>query len=198
LLDSQQVDAPVNKVLIFSYNHYFFLHPFPTVCKCHKHLLTGHRSVFLIKQYARRSLPPDSSQQMGVAPNNCIIVVKLTFLKRLYYTEIALGEAERPESPDKVGRPLEPDPGHAGVGNGKGDRILQGCGFFVFMQLIVNGESLELSDVKTLRELLEKLQIDPSRVIVEINLSLVRKSEYPTFRLNAGDKVEIVNFVGGG
>ncbi|OGW55299.1 MAG: thiamine biosynthesis protein ThiS [Nitrospirae bacterium RBG_13_43_8] len=66
------------------------------------------------------------------------------------------------------------------------------------MQLIVNGEPLELSDVKTLHELLEKLQIDPVRVIVEINLSLVRKSEYPTFRLNAGDKVEIVNFVGGG
>jgi sulfur carrier protein len=66
------------------------------------------------------------------------------------------------------------------------------------MQLIVNGESLKLSDVKTLHELLDKLQIDPVRVIVEINLSIVRKSEYPTFRLNAGDKVEIVNFVGGG
>jgi sulfur carrier protein len=70
--------------------------------------------------------------------------------------------------------------------------------FFVSMQLIVNGESLKLSDVKTLHELLDKLQIDPVRVIVEINLSIVRKSEYPTFQLNAGDKVEIVNFVGGG
>ena len=57
---------------------------------------------------------------------------------------------------------------------------------------------MKLSDVKTLHELLDKLQIDPVRVIVEINLSIVRKSEYPTFRLNAGDKVEIVNFVGGG
>lgn len=66
------------------------------------------------------------------------------------------------------------------------------------MQLIVNGEPFELSDVKTLHELLEKLQIDPVQVIVEINLSIIRKSEYSTFRLNAGDKVEIVNFVGGG
>jgi sulfur carrier protein len=66
------------------------------------------------------------------------------------------------------------------------------------MQLIVNGEPLELSDVNTLHELLEKLKIDPGRVIVEINLSVIRKSEYSTFRLSAGDTLEIVNFVGGG
>jgi sulfur carrier protein len=52
--------------------------------------------------------------------------------------------------------------------------------------------------VETPQELLKKLQIDPGRVIVEINLSIVRKSEYSTFRLNDGDRVEIVNFVGGG
>ncbi len=66
------------------------------------------------------------------------------------------------------------------------------------MELIVNREAFRLSDEKTLRELLEELQIDPKRVVVEINLSIVRKSEYPTFRLHDGDKVEIVNFVGGG
>jgi len=70
--------------------------------------------------------------------------------------------------------------------------------FFVFMRMIVNGETLEMSNVETLQDLLSELQIDPARVIVEINLSIVRKSEYPTFRLRAGDKVEIVNFVGGG
>ncbi|HYA11367.1 MAG TPA: sulfur carrier protein ThiS [Thermodesulfovibrionales bacterium] len=66
------------------------------------------------------------------------------------------------------------------------------------MRLIVNGETLEMSDVETPQELLKKLQVDPGRVIVEINLSIIRKSEYPTFRLNDGDRVEIVNFVGGG
>jgi len=55
-----------------------------------------------------------------------------------------------------------------------------------------------MSDVETLQELLNKLKIDSGRVIVEINLSIVRKSEYSTFRLHDGDKVEIVNFVGGG
>jgi len=101
-----------------------------------------------------------------------------------------------PERTDR--RPHEPDPGNAGVGNGKAGRILQGCGFLFFMRMIVNGETLEMSDVKTLEEILKKLQIDPGRVIVEINLSIVRKSEYSTYRLNDGDRVEIVNFVGGG
>jgi len=66
------------------------------------------------------------------------------------------------------------------------------------MRLIVNGETLEISNVDTLQELLKELQIEPRRVAVEINLSIVKKAEYPTFRLNDGDKVEIVNFVGGG
>ena len=70
--------------------------------------------------------------------------------------------------------------------------------FFVFMELTVNGEILSMSDVETLQELLNKLKIDSGRVIVEINLSIVRKSEYSTFRLHDGDKIEIVNFVGGG
>jgi thiamine biosynthesis protein ThiS len=109
---------------------------------------------------------------------------------------LPLGEAERPERTQR--RPLEPDPDYAGVGNGITDRILQGCGFFVFMRMIVNGETLEMSNVETLQDLLKKLQVDPGRVIVEINLSIVRKSEFPTFKLHDGDKVEIVNFVGGG
>ena len=37
-----------------------------------------------------------------------------------------------------------------------------------------------------------------SRVAVEVNLAIVRKAEYASFRLHEGDTVEIVNFVGGG
>jgi thiamine biosynthesis protein ThiS len=33
---------------------------------------------------------------------------------------------------------------------------------------------------------------------VEVNLGIVRKAEYGTFRLKEGDVVEIVSFVGGG
>jgi len=46
-----------------------------------------------------------------------------------------LGEAVGPESfPSRAReRPREPDTDNTGVGNGKGDRILSGMRFFVFL-----------------------------------------------------------------
>ena len=66
------------------------------------------------------------------------------------------------------------------------------------MKLTVNGESFETSAPATITGLLDKLRIEPGRVAVEVNLSIIRKADYATFRLSDGDKVEIVNFVGGG
>ena len=65
------------------------------------------------------------------------------------------------------------------------------------MRLTVNGESIS-SDAGTVEELLRELKIDPVRVAVEVNLSVIKKAEYPAFRLKEGDAVEIVNFVAGG
>lgn len=69
---------------------------------------------------------------------------------------------------------------------------------FLFMRLTVNGDILETSNAGTIQELLDELNIEPGRVAVEVNLSIIKKADYSTFRLNDGDKVEIVNFVGGG
>jgi sulfur carrier protein len=66
------------------------------------------------------------------------------------------------------------------------------------MRLTVNGEILETTEASTVMELLNKLSIEPSRVAVEVNLSIIKKTDYSTFRLNEGDNVEIINFVGGG
>lgn len=65
------------------------------------------------------------------------------------------------------------------------------------MRLTVNGEIFD-SNAGTIQELLNELQIEPGKVAIEVNLSIVRKTDYLTFRLSDGDKVEIVNFVGGG
>jgi len=67
-----------------------------------------------------------------------------------------------------------------------------------FMRLIVNGELFETSKSETLLDLLEELRIGPERVAVEINITIVKKAAYSTFRLKEDDRVEIVNFVGGG
>ena len=66
------------------------------------------------------------------------------------------------------------------------------------MRLKINGEDVENIKAVTVQELLEHLKITVGRVAVEVNMVIVRRTEYAQFRLNDGDVVEIVNFVGGG
>ena len=73
-----------------------------------------------------------------------------------------------------------------------------GDAVFYFMRLILNGESVETSDGATITRLLHDLGIEPGRVAVEVNLSIIKRADYASFHLKDGDTVEIVNFVGGG
>jgi sulfur carrier protein len=66
------------------------------------------------------------------------------------------------------------------------------------MRLKINGEEIDIRKAVTISELIGELKITPGRVAVEVNLFVVKKAEYETFRLKDGDAVEIVNFVGGG
>jgi len=66
------------------------------------------------------------------------------------------------------------------------------------MRLKINGEDVGNIRAATVQELLEELKITVGRVAVEVNMVIVKRSEYEQFRLNDGDVVEIVNFVGGG
>ena len=65
------------------------------------------------------------------------------------------------------------------------------------MRLIINGDNID-SNAGTVRELLEELKIEPGRVAIEVNLSIIKKADYESCRLKDGDKIEVVNFVGGG
>lgn len=66
------------------------------------------------------------------------------------------------------------------------------------MTIRLNGEPFELSTALTISELLTQLGIDPRRVAVEHNLTVLKRGTFDTVRLAEGDEVEIVNFVGGG
>jgi sulfur carrier protein len=65
------------------------------------------------------------------------------------------------------------------------------------MKLKVNGEDYETGK-ETVLQLLEEMGITAGRVAVEVNLKVLRRAELADFRLNEGDVVEVVNFVGGG
>ena len=66
------------------------------------------------------------------------------------------------------------------------------------MKIRLNGDPLELPGELTILQLLEQLQIDPRRVAVEHNLTIVKRDRLATTTIGEGDEVEIVNFVGGG
>jgi sulfur carrier protein len=66
------------------------------------------------------------------------------------------------------------------------------------MRLKINGETVDNVKAVTVMELLGELKIDPGRVAVEVNRTIVKKADYSGFSLKDGDTVEIVNFVGGG
>ena len=57
---------------------------------------------------------------------------------------------------------------------------------------------MEIAGPKTLAVLLAELNIDPQRVAVEHNLTIVKRAHYESLVVGEGDEIEIVNFVGGG
>jgi len=64
--------------------------------------------------------------------------------------------------------------------------------------ITLNGEPYPLGGDTRLTELLERLKMRRGRVAVEINREIVPKANYDATVVRAGDKVEIINFVGGG
>ena len=66
------------------------------------------------------------------------------------------------------------------------------------MKLMINGEERELPEGITVSTLLEMLQIAPERVVVEVNLAILKRAQHAGTVLQEGDQVEIVQFVGGG
>jgi thiamine biosynthesis protein ThiS len=62
----------------------------------------------------------------------------------------------------------------------------------------LNGDPYELPAAMTISDLLARLEIDPRRVAIERNFLVVKRDAYATTRIEEGDQVEVVNFVGGG
>ncbi|HJU11333.1 MAG TPA: sulfur carrier protein ThiS [Candidatus Binataceae bacterium] len=62
----------------------------------------------------------------------------------------------------------------------------------------LNGEPHSIAGDARLLSLIEKLNLRRGRIAIELNQSVVPKAEWANISLKPGDKVEIVNFVGGG
>jgi len=66
------------------------------------------------------------------------------------------------------------------------------------MQLFVNGEANDYSNVTTLSQLITELGMKGDRVAVELNRDIVSRAQWDETQLHDGDQLEIVHFVGGG
>jgi sulfur carrier protein len=62
----------------------------------------------------------------------------------------------------------------------------------------LNGELREVPEGLTLAALVESLKLPGDRVAVERNLEIVRRARWNVTPIQAGDQLEVVNFVGGG
>jgi sulfur carrier protein len=66
------------------------------------------------------------------------------------------------------------------------------------MKVVVNGESREIAESLNLIELLQHLDLPTERIAVELNREVIRKVNWRETKINDGDKIEIIHFVGGG
>ena len=64
--------------------------------------------------------------------------------------------------------------------------------------IVVNGQAQQAPEGFSLDQLLVWLKVDPSRVAVERNREIVRKKAWGETRIEPGDQLEVVWFVGGG
>lgn len=65
------------------------------------------------------------------------------------------------------------------------------------MRIQLNGEDREVA-ATTILALVQELGLDVRKVAVERNLEIVPKSLHATTALADGDRIEVVQFVGGG
>lgn len=66
------------------------------------------------------------------------------------------------------------------------------------MQIQLNGELMDVADGATVLTLLEVLGMTQGRLAVEINADIIPRSQHGSKTLRAGDRVEIVQAIGGG
>ena len=66
------------------------------------------------------------------------------------------------------------------------------------MKLIINGETINIEDNSTLQKIIRDLKIEDKVMAAAINMDIVKKDDWSNFMPKDGDKLELLQFVGGG
>jgi sulfur carrier protein len=66
------------------------------------------------------------------------------------------------------------------------------------ISIVVNGENRVAQPGATVTDLLRELGLNSGRVAIERNLEILPRPKWTETKIEAGDRYEIVQFVGGG
>ncbi len=66
------------------------------------------------------------------------------------------------------------------------------------MNIIVNGESREFKSESSLLDILKELSLEGKVMAAAVNMEIVKQNSWNTHKLSDGDKLELLDFVGGG
>jgi thiamine biosynthesis protein ThiS len=66
------------------------------------------------------------------------------------------------------------------------------------MDITINGQARTITDAQNIADLVGKFCPTPKAIIAEVNGSIVPSQSWSSTKLQAGDTVELVSFVGGG
>jgi len=66
------------------------------------------------------------------------------------------------------------------------------------VRIEINGEPRNVADESYLSDLVSELSLPPERLAIELNKEVVRRTDWATTPVMEGDRIEIVQFVGGG
>ena len=66
------------------------------------------------------------------------------------------------------------------------------------IKITVNGKQMTVNLKYSLKILIDKLKLPIKKVAIELNREIVNKKRISKIILKSGDKIEIVNFIGGG
>lgn len=66
------------------------------------------------------------------------------------------------------------------------------------MEIIVNGVTKEFENEITLAALLKELSLEGKVMAAAVNMNIIKQDQWEDYRLNEGDKLELLDFVGGG
>ena len=66
------------------------------------------------------------------------------------------------------------------------------------IKITVNGKQMTVNLKYSLKNLIDKLKLPIKKVAIELNREIVNRKRIAKIILKSGDRIEIVNFIGGG